>query len=122
RGPRGCDGVRGGAAREPRAARRRAALHRPRAFPAVDRGGGPGCSLVAAPAPRLRVPEVRRARIGEPFRQRRRDLVLLGDDGRDRGPRDPERRVVPADAALAARTVLGPALVEDDRAFLEPEG
>src|SRR5437667_1832484 len=62
------------------------------------------------------------ARIGEPLGERGRDAVLLRHDGRHRGPRNRERRVVPADAALAPRAVLGRALVEYDRVLLEGEG
>src|SRR5947199_303947 len=47
------------------------------------------------------------ARIGEPLGERGRDAVLLRHDGRHRGPRNRERRVVPAEAAHDAAARAG---------------
>src|SRR5262249_25044093 len=67
------------------------------------------------------VAEVARARVVEPGRRRRRDAILVRDERRQIRPGDAERRIVPQDAALAARSVLGGALVEDDGLVLQRE-
>src|SRR5262249_20430532 len=67
------------------------------------------------------VAEVARAWVLEPGGERRRDAILVRDDRRQIRPRDAERRIVPQDAALAAGSVLGSALVEHDGLVLQRE-